>query len=196
MTTPGGPQGPGPQPTGDPHRPPAAAAPQGPPPGWGPQPLPGPWPPGAPRASGDHDRTARTIGIIALVVGSIALLGQLLSMVFPFILFGGLMGGLGGEWDEGPVSMGSSGYPGRATPAADGSMSGTALRDGLVRAARDAGDVHGSPATIRCDDVPEVARDVSVLCRDTGARWFAVIRFTGGDGSFVVLTMNELEEPW
>ncbi|WP_392544006.1 hypothetical protein [Oryzobacter telluris] len=145
-----------------------------------------------------RDQTARTIGIIALVVGGLALLAQVLMVVFPFLLIGGLMAGSEGDWvEEGPIPMSNSAFSGAATPASDGSMSGTALRDGLVAAGRTTGAIHRSPSSIECDDVRRVEADASVLCRGAdGDRWYAVVRFTASSGSFDVTTMSDVEDEW
>ncbi|MFQ6171279.1 hypothetical protein ACK8HX_06700 [Oryzobacter sp. R7] len=193
MTIPGGPPAPAPHP---PH--PAAHQP-----GYA-SAAPGPWPPpgalawpGPPPEA--RDRTARTLGILGIVAGGLALSVQLAMLVVPFV-FMGLLFGL----DEGLVEDGL-GYPpsaervtGRVDPASDGSVRGRDLADRVGDAvARDVpwtGDVR----RLECEDVARVTPDVSVLCTAGGQdRWYAVVRFTATSGAFDAYTLYDLQgENW
>lgn len=148
-------------------------------------------PPTTPPQPG-HDST-RTIAIIALVVGSVALLGQLMTMVVPFLLFGVLgMFGSGFETDEGfamesgTVTIGGGQVatnPGGTVPAA---RLTSAVRDVLGE-----GDPFlPPPGEVTCDAAPRVARDASVLCRADVDGWYGIVRFTNGDGAFEVISVR------
>lgn len=146
-------------------------------PGWAQQPPPPP----------QRDST-RTLAIVALVIGSVALLGQLLAMVVPMLFFGffGLVG-LGGGFDEefGPAGVATYGG-GQVSPGADGTVSGTALTE-AVRDLVGVDDPFMPPVDqITCDAAPRIAKDVSVLCRSTPDQWYFIVRFVNGAGEFEV----------
>lgn len=197
MTTQGGAPGPGSQPAGDPYRPPTAGGQQSPPPGWGPQPPPGAWP-GPSRPTGDHDRTARTIGIIALVVGSIALLAQLTMVLFPLVLLGGLIGGIDDDWvAEGPGPVVVSGFSGSVPLGADGSVDGVALHRAVAANGMRSGALDRPATSFTCDAAARATHEDSVLCRgQDGEEWYAVVRFTDDSGSFVVTLLGDEAELW
>ncbi|MFL6175158.1 MAG: hypothetical protein ACJ715_00795 [Ornithinibacter sp.] len=48
----------------------------------------------------------------------------------------------------------------------------------------------GMADRVRWDPVPRVADEASVLCRATHPSWFGIVRFSGSDGSFDVMTMG------
>jgi hypothetical protein len=140
--------------------------------------------------------STRTIAIIALVVGSLALIGQVLTMVVPVLLFGML--GFGGSFldEEFPPSEGFSFGGGQVSPAADGTVSAAALTQ-AVRDLVDVGDPFLPPVEqITCDAPPRVAADVSVLCRSTPDTWFFIVRFVDGSGEFEVHAVESNDMMW
>ncbi len=145
-------------------------------------------PPLPPRAD-----STRTIAIIALVISGLTLLGIGVMTIAPFLFFGALAFGAAGFGDViGDGSMMSSSasyYGGDVTPAADGSVTGTTLAAAVTALASDNG-LDGMAGRVTCDPVPHVGGDVSVLCRATDPAWYGIVRFSGSDGSFDVLTMG------
>ena len=162
---------------------PSAAPGQGyAPPGWAPQPP----------AQPGRDST-RTIAIIALVVGSVALLGQMLTMVVPFLFFG-VFGLLGSGFETGEGVFGESASVtiggGQVATAPGGTVPAAALTS-AVRDVLGVGDPYlPPPGEVTCDAAPRVARDASVLCRADVDGWYGIVRFTDGDGSFELLSVH------
>jgi hypothetical protein len=151
--------------------------------GWAQQPPPPP----------QRDST-RTLAIVALVIASLALLGQLLAMVVPMLLFG-LLGVGGGFIDEGFAPDGGISFGGgQVSPAADGTVSAAALTQ-AVRQLVDVDDPFLPPVEqITCDAAPRVARDVSVLCRAAPDQWYFIVRFVDGSGGFEVMAVEDYED--
>lgn len=112
-----------------------------------------------PGGAADHD-TTRTIAVLALVVASVALLGQLLALVLP-VLFLGVFGvfATGVETDEGfAVDAGvvTSGG-GQVTPAPDGSVPSASLTS-VVRDILGVGDLTLQPVDeVTCDATPRAS---------------------------------------
>ena len=44
-----------------------------------------------------------------------------------------------------------------------------------------------------CEPAPHVTADVSVLCRADDPAWYGVVRFTGTDGSFDLITVGDTQ---
>jgi hypothetical protein len=146
-----------------------------------------------------RDQTARTIGIIALVVGGLAFLAQVVMLVFPLLMLGGLIWGTDEGWvEEGPVPMSTLGFTGHVAPASDGAVSAAALAAALADHGDQFGGVVDRPASqIQCDPVARVTPDTSTLCRGSGGdRWYAVVRFTDRGGSFAATVLEDFEEAW
>jgi len=137
--------------------------------------------------------STRTIAVVALVVGSVALLGQLLAPVVPVLLFGVFgMFATGFESDEGfgvdtgVMTVGG----GQVTPAPDGSVSSASLTS-AVRDTLGIGDPTLPPAgEVSCDATARAATDTSVLCRADVDRWYGIVRFADSSGSFEVLAVD------
>jgi hypothetical protein len=49
---------------------------------------------------------------------------------------------------------------------------------------------------LTCDPVARVGDDVSVLCRATDPTWYGIVRFSGSDGTFDVITMGGPDGPY
>lgn len=190
MTTPGG----WPPPEA---RPPFAPGPPGPHLGNAPAAAYPPRP--APSA---RDQTARTIGIVALVVGVLALLAQLAMVVLPGLLFlplvFGAAGGWGDEgWSEGPMPSATSTFSGGVTLDAGRSVAGETMAAAVRRHGEETGAIGGIPSSLRCDDVARATPRTSVLCRAAdGDEWYAVVRFTDDQGAFVVTVLSDVDDPW
>jgi len=151
------------------------------PPRWQGQPL-----PVAPRTD-----STRTIAIVALVISGVTLLGVGVMTIAPFLFFGALAFGAGSGFgdivDDGSLMSSSGSYlGGEVTPAADGSIAGSTLSTAVVELVADG----GLAGRVTCDPVAHVGNDVSVLCRATDPAWYGIVRFSGSDGSFDVLTMG------
>ncbi|WP_377645441.1 hypothetical protein [Oryzobacter terrae] len=169
-----------------------------------PQPT-GPWTPAAfpPRPGpGARDQTARTIGIIGLVVAVVALLAQLLVVVLPGLFFVPLVFGAGGlfadeGWAEGPLPSTTSAFVGGVALGSGRSVDGVTLADAVEYHGGRTGALESTPSPLRCDDVDRATTLTSVLCRAAdGAEWYAVVRFTDDSGSFVVTVVTDFEDPW
>lgn len=151
--------------------------------------------PGAPPttpAQPGRDST-RTIAVIALVVGSVALLGQLLTMVVPFLVFGALgLFGSGFDTDEGffAESGGVVIGGGQVAPTALGTVPASALTSAVRETLGVDDPFLPPPGEVTCDAAPRVARDTSVLCRADVDGWYGIVRFTDDDGSFEVLSVH------
>ncbi len=132
------------------------------------------------------------MAILALVASGLALGGLVLSSIVP-ILFFGLFAAVGGEgFDEGSFVDGATTYLGRVELAADGSVSGPALAGAIVpMVSEDSYD--GMAERTSCDPVPHVTADVSVLCRADDPAWYGVVRFTGTDGTFQLITVGDTQ---
>ncbi len=157
------------------------------------------FPPRPPQA---RDQTARTLGIVALVVGGVALLAQLMMVVLPGLFFIPLVlggGGLWGDegWAEGPLPSTTSAFVGGVTLDSGRSVSGEALAAAVRNHGDRTGALDSTPSSLRCDDVARVTPETSVLCRAAdGDEWYAVVRFTDGSGSFVVTVLTDFDDPW
>ena len=141
-------------------------------------------PPSAP-----HTDSTRTIAIVALVLSGVTMLGVVVATIAPLLLFGALTVGAGAVFgdvvDEGPLTSSNASYSGgEVTPAADGSVAGSTLATAVVELVADGGQA----GRVTCDPVVHVGDDVSVLCRATDPTWFGIVRFSGSDGSFEVIT--------
>jgi len=191
MTHPGGsaPEGAPQTQTPQPSPPEQEALPWSPPPGppqWlAQQQGVAPWP----QPVGQRDST-RTVAIVALVLAGVALVGVAMTTIGPLLAFG-LFSSVGGEsFDEGTMfpSMSTS-YGGEMTPAADGSVAGPTLAAAVTELVQDdpGADLAGR---VSCDPVPHVSGGVSTLCRATDPSWFGIVRFTGTDGSFQVISVS------
>ena len=136
------------------------------------------------------------MAIIALVISGFTLLGLALSTVAPLLFFGfvalGLGAGFGDVIDDGELASSSASYSGgEVTPAADGSVAGSTLATAVVDLVVDG----GLAGRVTCDPVARVGDEVSVLCRATDPTWYGIVRFSGSDGSFDVLTMGGADGP-
>ena len=149
-----------------------------------------------------RDHRARTLGIVALVVGGVALLAQLMMVILPRLLriplvLGG--GGLWGDegWAEGLLPSTTSAYVGGVTLDSGRSVSGEALVGLRCRTHGDrTGALDSTPSSLRCDDVARVTPETSVLCRAAdGDEWYAVVRFTDGSGFLVVTVLTDYDDP-
>lgn len=189
MTQPGGPTPQGaPQtqtpPPWPPQQPAWPAPPQGP---WAPQ-VAAPVPP-------KRDST-RVIAITALVVSVVTLLGVLATSVLPLLFFGLFATAFGGGFgealgDESLLSSVGTVYGGEVTPAADGSVAGPTLAGAVVPLVSGPDEDADMAERVSCDAVPRVAAGTSVLCRASDPDWFGIVRFTGTDGSFDVVTVGD-----
>ncbi len=163
---------------------------------------PGPFPPrlqGQPPLAPQSDST-RTIAIIALVVSGLTLLGMVVMTIAPFLFFGALAFGavssFGDVIDEGSLmSSGTTYLGGKVSPAADGSVAGSTLAGAVVTLVSDDG-LGGMEGRVTCDPVDRVGDEVSTLCRATDPTWYGIVRFSGSDGSFDVISMGGAEGPY
>jgi hypothetical protein len=142
--------------------------------------------------------STRTIAILAMVTAGLALLGVAASTVVP-LLFGLLLVGFGSSYgdviDDGSLMSSSTTYlGGHVDPAADGSVAGPTLAGAVVELVADNG-LEGMSDRVSCDPVAHVGDDASVLCRATDPTWFGIVRFSGSDGSFDVLSMGGPDGP-
>ncbi len=171
---------------------------QPPQPGAAPWPAqPGPMPPGLqgqpppPRAD-----STRTIAIVALVISGLTLVGVAVSTIAPILFFGALTfgaAGFGDTIDDGPMMSSNATYPGgRVLPAGDGSVAGSTLAGAVAELVAD-NDLAGR---LTCDPVARVGDDVSVLCRATDPTWYGIVRFSGSDGTFDVITVGGPDGPY
>ena len=133
------------------------------------------------------------MAITALVISVVTLLGVVATSVLPLLVFG-LFATTFGE-DLGDDSLFSSvgtAYGGEVTPAADGSVAGPTLAGAVVPLVSGGVDDDADMAErVSCDAVPRVAAGISVLCRASDPDWFGIVRFTGTDGSFSVVTVGD-----
>lgn len=177
--------------------------------GWPPPdqrpPHPGAPPWGAPQQAGPafppardgRDGTARVIGTIALVVAGCSLLAQLMMIVLPSLLLAPFLFAGGGWEGEGPVPQTTAGFVGGVALDPDGSVDGATLRQAVARHGARSGALALPASAIRCDDVERATPETSALCRGAdGEEWYAVVRFTDGGGSFVVVVLTDFEDVW